>query len=247
MVCVYVLALLLSSVAVHTLVITELFPVPSTIVSAYVIATLVSQLSVATAVPVADGSELALHSTVTFAGDVVNVGEVESSTVMVCVYVVALPLSSVAVQTLVITELFPTPSTVVSAYVIATLVSQLSVATAVPVADGSELALHSTVTLAGDVVNVGAVVSTTVMVCVYVLALLLSSVAVQTLVITELFPVPDTVVSADVTVTLVSQLSLAAAVPSADVVVAASHCTVTLAGDVVNVGAVVSTTVMVCV
>ena len=78
------------------------------------------------------------------------------------------------------------------------------------------------------------------MVCVYVLALPLSSVAVQTLVMTELFPVPAAVVSAEVTVTSLSQLSLATAVPSADVVVAASHCTVTLAGDVVNVGAVVS-------
>ena len=79
-------------------------------------------------------------------------------------YVEALPLSSVAVQTLVMTELFPVPATVVSAYVIATLVSQLSLATAVPVAEGSELALHSTVTLAGDVVNVGTVESTTVIV-----------------------------------------------------------------------------------
>ena len=42
-----------------------------------------------------------------------------------------------------------------------------------------------------------------------------------------------------------SQLSLATAVPNAVVVVAASHCTVTLAGDVVNDGAVVSTTVIV--
>jgi hypothetical protein len=42
--------------------------------------------------------------------------------------------------------------------------SQLSLATAVPVAEGAELASHSTVTLAGDVVNVGAVVSTTVIV-----------------------------------------------------------------------------------
>ena len=73
----------------------------------------------------------------------------------------------------------------------------MSVATAVPVAEGSVLASHSTVTSAGDVVKVGAVVSVTVIVCVYVAALPLSSVAVQTLVITELFPVPATVVSAD--------------------------------------------------
>ena len=62
-----------------------------------------------------DGSVLASHSTVTSAGDVVNVGAVVSTTVIVCVYVAALPLSSVAAQTLVITELFPTPATVASA------------------------------------------------------------------------------------------------------------------------------------
>ena len=62
---------------------TELFPVPATVVSAEVIVTSLSQLSLATAVPVAAGSELALHSTVTLAGDVVNVGAVESTTVMV--------------------------------------------------------------------------------------------------------------------------------------------------------------------
>ena len=95
-----------------------------------------------------------------------NVGAVLSSNVMVWVYVLALPLSSVAVQTLVITELFPVPATVVSAEAIVTLVSQLSLATAVPVAEGVESALHSTVTFTGDVVNVGAVVSTTTMVCV---------------------------------------------------------------------------------
>ena len=42
--------------------------------------------------------------------------------------------------------------------------SQLSVAAAVPVAVGVVSAVHSTVVLAGDVVNVGAVVSTTVIV-----------------------------------------------------------------------------------
>jgi hypothetical protein len=236
---------LLSSVAVQTLVITELFPVPATVVSAEVIVTLVSQLSLAAAVPSAVVVVAASHSTVTLAGEVVNVGAVLSRTVMVCVYVVALPLSSVAVQTLVITESLPSPSTVVSAEVIVTLVSQLSLAAAVPSAVVVVAASHSTVTLAGDVVNVGAVLSSNVMVWVYVLALPLSSVAVQTLVITELFPVPATVVSAEVIVTLVSQLSLAAAVPNAAVVVVASHSTVTLAGDVVNVGAVLSSNVMV--
>ena len=126
-----------------------------------------------------------------------------------------------------------------------TLLSQLSVAAAVPNASVVVAASHSTVTLAGNEVNLGAVVSTTVIVCVYVVALLFSSVAVQTLVITELFPVPETVVSADVIVTLVSQLSVAVAIPVSDVSVLALHSTVKLAGELVNVGAVVSTTVMV--
>ena len=63
------------------------------------------------------------------------------------------------------TELFPTPATVVSAYVIVTSLSQLSVAVAGPlVSAGNILASHSTVISAGDIVNVGAVVSATVIV-----------------------------------------------------------------------------------
>ena len=71
--------------------------------------------------------------------------------------------------------MFPTPSTVVSAEVIATEVSQLSVAVAVPVSDASVLASHSTVTLAGDVVNVGAVVSVINTFCVCVVMFPLAS------------------------------------------------------------------------
>ena len=73
-------------------------------------------------------------------------------------------MSSVAVQTLVITELLPVPATVVSAYVTVTSLSQFSLTAPVLLAEGPELASHSTVTSAGDVVNVGAVVSTTVIV-----------------------------------------------------------------------------------
>ena len=80
-----------------------MFPVPATVVSADVIVTLLSQLSDAAAVPVAEAAVLASHATVTSAGDVVKVGAVVSALiVIVCVYVAALPLSSVAVQTLVI-------------------------------------------------------------------------------------------------------------------------------------------------
>ena len=73
------------SAAVHTLVITELLPTPATVVSAYVTLTEVSQLSEAAAVPVLAGNVLASHSTVTSAGDVVNVGAVTSFIITFCV------------------------------------------------------------------------------------------------------------------------------------------------------------------
>ena len=74
-------------------------------------------------------------------------------------------MASVAVQTLVMTELFPTPATVVSAYETVTSLSQLSLAVAGPlVSAGKVLASHSTVISAGESINTGAVVSTTVMV-----------------------------------------------------------------------------------
>jgi hypothetical protein len=57
----------------------------------------VLQLSVAVAVPVADGSVDASHETVWFAGHVI-VGAVVSRTVIVCVQEELLPLASVAVQ-----------------------------------------------------------------------------------------------------------------------------------------------------
>ena len=91
-----------------------MFPVPATVVSADVIVTLLSQLSDAAAVPVAEAAVLASHATVTSAGDVVKVGAVVSVTVIVCVYEETLPSSSVAVQTRTIVELFPVPETEVS-------------------------------------------------------------------------------------------------------------------------------------
>ena len=158
-----------------------------------------------------------------------------------CVCILMFPLASSYVQVMIVV-----PCVVIGKLVVTPLTSPSQLSVAVGAVKLSTL--HCAVTSASVATSAtGAVVSTTVMVCVYVLALPLSSVAVQTLVMTELFPVPAAVVSAEVTVTSLSQLSLATAVPSADVVVAASHCTVTLAGDVVNVGAVVSTTVMVCV
>ena len=64
---------------------TELSPVPATVVSAYVTLTEESQLSVAVAWPVFAGRVLASHSTVTSAGEVVNTGAVTSSITTFCV------------------------------------------------------------------------------------------------------------------------------------------------------------------
>ena len=64
---------------------TELFPIPATIVSAYVTLTEESQLSVAVAWPVFAGKVLASHSTVTSAGDAVNTGAVTSLITTFCV------------------------------------------------------------------------------------------------------------------------------------------------------------------
>ena len=60
-----------------------------------------------------------------------------------------------------------------------------------------------------------------------------------------MLPTPATVVSAYVTVTSLSQLSLAVATPNALTEVSASHYICTFASDVFDVGAVVSTTVIV--
>ena len=63
------------------------------------------------------------------------------------------------------TELFPTPATVVSAYVTVTSPSQLSLAVAGPlVSAGNVLASHSIVVSAGESIKIGAVVSATVIV-----------------------------------------------------------------------------------
>ena len=73
-------------------------------------------------------------------------------------------------------------------------VAQLSVAVAVPVLAGGQLASHSIVKSAGHVI-IGAVVSVTVIIWSQEDVLAFWSVAVQVLVITELFPVPATTLS----------------------------------------------------
>ena len=88
-----------------------------------------------------------------------------------------LPQSSVAVQVLEITWLFPQPLAEASEYV-TTALPQLSAAVAVPVFDGSTLSVHSTFVSAG-IVKIGGVVSLTVIIDTCSVSLLHKSVAVQ--------------------------------------------------------------------
>ena len=86
-------------------------------------------------------------------------GAIVSSVEIVCVSETVLPHSSVAVQVLVIISVLPQAATVLSVNVIV-VIPQVSVAVAVPVAEGSVLSVHSTVVSAGTV-KTGAVVSST--------------------------------------------------------------------------------------
>jgi hypothetical protein len=126
-------------------------------------------------------------------------GAVVSTTVIVCTALAALPHSSVAVQVRVMTSVFPQPATLVSLSVMVTL-PQVSLPVATPVAALVVSSVHSTCTSAGAV-TLGAVVSTTVMVCVPLDTFPLSSVAVQVRVITSVFPQPPTLVSLSAMVT----------------------------------------------
>ena len=107
------------------------------------------QLSVAVAVPVAAGKVLSVQRMVTFAGQV-TAGGVLSSTKIDWMQLLELPQSSVANQVLVIVySCGHAPPTVTSLEVIFGVGSQ-SVAVADPVLIGSELAVHSMVTFAGQ-------------------------------------------------------------------------------------------------
>jgi hypothetical protein len=91
-------------------------------------------------------------------------GAVRSTTVMVCWQSVLLPQSSVAVQVRVITfSSAQLPAALLSLSVNVTLLSQLSVALALPVPLELLSAAQSTVASAGQVIT-GAVLSMTVMI-----------------------------------------------------------------------------------
>src|SRR5687768_10128901 len=100
--------------------------------------------------------------------------------------------------------------------------------------------------LAGQLVIVGTVVSTTVITWVHMVTLLAQSVAVQVRVITCSFAhAPGATLSVNATTGAGSQLSLAVAGPPvAAGVTGVLHCTVTAGGQKVIMGAVVSTTLI---
>jgi hypothetical protein len=119
-----------------------------------------SQPSVAVALPVLAGAELAVHWMVTLAGQLTK-GAALSSTVTICIQLLELPQSSIATHVLVIVYPCGHPAPIVTSEKETVGVpSQLSVAVAVPVFPGAELSLHSIVTLAGQDIN-GAVLSST--------------------------------------------------------------------------------------
>jgi hypothetical protein len=135
------------------------------VTSVEVIVGVASQLSVAVAVPAGPpGAVLTEHWMVTLAGQVIT-GGVLSSTKMICVQVLELPQSSVALHVLVMVySCGQAPPTVTSVEVMVGVASQLSVAVAVPLAPpGAVLAEHCIVRFAGQVIA-GGVLSSTKMV-----------------------------------------------------------------------------------
>jgi hypothetical protein len=201
----------------------------------------VEQLSVADAVPVVAGSVLAVHSIVTFAGQVVC-GEVVSSTVIVWLHEFTFPHASVAFQLrIMVRSCGQSPGRIASVKVIAR-VEQLSVAVADPVVAGSVLAVHWMVTLTGHIIE-GAVLSSTVMTWRQVLKLLHASVAFHVrFIILSCGHAPATVTSVKV-IANVEQLSVAVDEPVFAGKVPEVHSIVTFAGHDMA-GAVLSCIVM---
>jgi hypothetical protein len=126
---------------------------PGMITSLKVIVDIVSQLSVAVAIPVLAGVVLAEQSIVISTGQVIRGARV-SSTTMTWVHALLLKQSSVAVQVLVIViSCGHDPPVVTSLKVRVGVTSQLSVAIANPVLSGPELSEHCIVIFAGQVMT----------------------------------------------------------------------------------------------
>src|SRR5437762_2310893 len=164
-----------------------------------------------------------------------------SITVMVWLQVTELVCASVAVQVrcVLLTSLPLTPR-LASTNVTVRLVSHVSLNTGVP---NTGVAGHSMVASAGQLVTVGAELSITVIVWLQVTELVFASVAVQVrCVLLTSLPLTPRLASTNVTVRLVSHVSLKTGVPKAG---AAGHSMVASAGQLATVGALLSITVMV--
>jgi hypothetical protein len=164
--------------------------------------------------------------------------------VMVCVQVAILPYASVALYVHVMVSVGQLPDETSPTCVTMTA-PQLSDAVPPAKSGGGTSGSHCTVTFGGHVI-VGGVVSTTVMVCVQVAMLPHASVAFQVRVIVCAFPQPEAAESLKVTVGVRPQLSVAVAIPVADGLVLAGHCSVALVGHVIT-GGVVSATLTILV
>src|SRR6186713_1478525 len=224
-----------ASVAVNVLVrVYSLAQAPLVVTSADVMVT-APQASLAVAVA-KDG--VSGHSMVVAAGNALNTGGVLSSTVITWEAVAVLPQASVAVNVLVrVYSLAQAPLVVTSADVMVTA-PQASLAVAVA-KDG--VSGHSMVVAAGNALNTGGVLSSTVITWEAVAVLPQASVAVNVLVrVYSLAQAPLVVTSADVMVTA-PQASLAVAVAKDGV---SGHSMVVAAGNALNTGGVLSSTVI---
>src|SRR5436190_20490629 len=148
---------------------------------------------------------------------------------MVWTQVSKLPLSSVAFQVRVMTPVLPQPGAKASVWLMATL-PRAEVRRAGPGVAGGVSPVHSTVVLAGQVID-GLVVSTTVMVWSQVSKLPLSSVAFQVRVMTPVLPGPGANLSVWLTATL-AKYTLPYTTLFRSGVVSPVHSTVVLAGQV---------------
>src|SRR6186997_2970340 len=224
-----------ASVAVNVLVrVYSLAHAPLVVTSADVMVT-APQASLAVAVA-KDG--VSGHSMVVAAGNALNTGGVLSSTVITWEAVAVLPQASVAVNVLVrVYSLAQAPLVVTSADVMVTA-PQASLAVAVA-KDG--VSGHSMVVAAGNALNTGGVLSSTVITWEAVAVLPQASVAVNVLVrVYSLAHAPLVVTSADLMVTA-PQASLAVAVAKDGV---SGHSMVVAAGNALNTGGVLSVTVI---
>jgi hypothetical protein len=237
MICTHDIELPQSSVATHVrVIVSSSGQDPPTTTSLKVIVGVPSQLSVALAEPVVAGNVLAEQEIVMFDGQAMD-GATLSSTTITWRQVLVLPQSSVAVHVrLIVRSCGQLPAMVTSEKVGTTDGSQPSMAVALPVFEGSVLAVQRMVILAGQVIT-GAVISDTVITWMQFVPLPQSSWAVQVRVMMySCAQLPPVVTSAKVGVTLGSHASVAVALPVFAGNVLSSQSIVILAGQVTDGG-----------